>query len=152
MKILTETNFSRLKEQIKKAKIDGEIIAFTSTDDELNRKVLEKLEINLLIISLKNRKDFSKQRNAGFNQVMVKIANKKNIQIGINLDELIEEKNTKLKSELIGRICQNIFLCKKNKVQMQFISPSQKNFRNIYDLKSLGLVLGMDTKMTKELR
>jgi hypothetical protein len=59
---------------------------------------------------------------------MVKIANKKNIQIGINLDELIEEKNTKLKSELIGRICQNIFLCKKTKFKCNLYLLHKKIF------------------------
>ena len=40
MKILTEKNFSKLKEIIKKSK--GDLI-FSSNDDEFNRKVIEKL-------------------------------------------------------------------------------------------------------------
>ena len=143
--ILTEKNFNKLKEQIKKN--SNKEIIFSSNDDELNRKVLEKLKIQILLINLKNRKDYGKQRNSGFNQVMAKIAKKNNIQIGINFDEIVEEKNLTEKAKILGRLKQNIFLCKKNKIQMKFILKNQK--RNIYDLKSLGLILGMPTSMTK---
>lgn len=86
--ILTEKNFNKLKEQVKKNS-ENEII-FSSNDDELNRKVLEKLKIQILLINQENRKDFQKQRNSGLNQVLTKIAKKNNIQIGINFDEIVE--------------------------------------------------------------
>ena len=100
------------------------------------------------MLNQKNRKDFQKQRNSGLNQVLAKIAKKKNIAIGIDLDEIInfERKN---KSDILARIKQNIKLCNKNKLKMKFISEKYK--RNIYDLKSLGFVLGMPTWMTKTL-
>jgi RNase P/RNase MRP subunit p30 len=142
MTILTETNFNRLKLKVEKATPP---IIFTSNDDELNRKVLEKLKIDILLINQEKRKDFQKQRNSGFNQVMAKIAQKNKIQIGINLDEIINSKN---KPEILARIQQNIKLCNKYKIQMQFIG---KNKRNLHDLKSLGLVLGMNTSLTKGL-
>lgn len=149
--LLTQTNFNKLKDEVKKAKSENKIIIFTSEDDELNRKVLEKLQVNILLINLKNRKDFQKQRNSGFNQVMAKEAKKKNIIVGINLDEIIEERNLKNKAEMLARIKQNVFLCNKNKVKMKFIIQKQVNSRNIYDLKLLGLILGMPTWMVKEL-
>jgi RNase P/RNase MRP subunit p30 len=147
MIILNEKNFSRLKEQVKKAKQEKNPIIFTSEDDELNRKVLEKLDIDILLINLSKRKDYQKQRNSGLNQVLAKLAKKRNIAIGINLDELIEEKNLKTKSELLARIKQNIFICNKNKLKMIFISEKQKNKRNNSELKSLGSTLGMPTWM-----
>jgi RNase P/RNase MRP subunit p30 len=146
--LLTETNFSRLKDQIKKLKLESKIIIYSSEDDELNRKVTEKLDIEILLINLSNRKDFQKQRNSGFNHVLAKVMQKKNIQLGINLDEIIEERNLKKKSEILARIKQNILLCNKNKVKMKFIAQNEKNQRNTYDLKSLGIVLGMPTWMT----
>lgn len=146
--ILAQTNFNKLKDEVKKNS-DKEII-FSSNDDELNRKVMEKLPINVILINQKARKDFQKQRNSGFNQVMAKIAKKKTIITGINFDEILEIKNLKEKAEILARIKQNIFLCNKNKVKMKFITQKQKNKRNIYDLKSLGLILGMPNWMTKE--
>jgi len=140
----SEIDFNKLKPIIQKNK--DKIIVFSSNDDKLNRKVLEKLSINILLINLENKKDFQKQRNSGFNTVMAKIAKKKNIIIGINLDELISSNN---KSKLISRLKQNIKLCKKNKLRMTFIQTENK--RNLHDLKSLGLILGMPTDMTKDI-
>jgi RNase P/RNase MRP subunit p30 len=141
-----------LKDIIKKEKgvAETKTIIFSSEDDELNRKVIEKLEIDILLLNLSNRKDFQKQRDSGFNQVLAKAMKKANIQLGINLDEIVEETNMKKKAEILARLKQNIFLCNKDKVQMRFIPQKEKNNRNIYDLKSLGIVLGMPTWMTKE--
>jgi len=146
--IITETNFNKIKTAVKKNK--SKTIIFSSDDDELNRKVLEKLPIDVLLINQSGRKDFQKQRNSGFNQVLAKIARKNNIAIGINLDEIINLKS-KQKTEVLARIKQNIKLCNKNKLKMKFISPSGKIKRNVYDLKALGLVLGMPTWMTSDI-
>ena len=149
--LLTETDFSKLKEKIKKAKEEGNTVIYTSKDDELNRKVMEKLPISTLLINQTDRKDFQKQRNSGLNQVMVKIAKKQGIIIGINFDEILEANSQKEREEIIARIKQNIKLCNKNKVKMNFIIQKEKNQRNLYDLKSLGIVLGMPTWMTSHL-
>lgn len=148
--LLTQKDFNKLKNEVKKAKEQEKEIIYSSEDDELNRKVAEKLQIDLLLINLNYRKDFQKQRNSGFNQVLAKIMKKNNIQLGINLDEIIEERNLKKKAEILARIKQNINLCNKNKVKMRFLAQKEKNTRNTYDLKSLGLILGMPTWMTKE--
>jgi len=129
---------------------DSKPIIYSSDDDDLNRRVMEKLKIDVLLLSQKNRKDFSKQRNSGLNHVLAKIAKKNDIGIGIDLDEIIEASGFGL-AEILSRVRQNIFLCNKAKVQMKFIAREKKNSRNIYDLRSLGLVLGMPTWMTKRL-
>lgn len=149
--LLTETNFSKLKEKVKKEKLEGKSIIYSSEDDELNRKVMEKLPINIILINQKNRKDFQKQRNSGFNQVMAKVSKKQNITIGINFDEIVESNSPKEREEILARIKQNIKLCNKNKVKMAFIIQKEKNQRNTHDLISLGLVLGMPTWMTSSL-
>lgn len=142
--IIKEQRFQKARDTIAKAK--NKPIIFTSDDDELNRKILEKEKIEVLLLNQEKRKDFSKQRNSGLNQVLAKIAKKNNVAIGINLDELIESKN---KERIIARIKQNIKLCNKNKLKMKFIT--QKSQRNKVDLKALGLILGMPTEMTKNL-
>lgn len=144
--LIQESNFNKIREKIKKN--SDKIIIFSSNNDELNRKVLEKESINILLLNQSFRKDKPKQRNSGFNHVLAKIAKKKNIIIGINLDEIINSK-VKQKSEILARVKQNIKLCNKNKLKMKFISFKQK--RNTHDLKALGLVLSMPTSMTKQL-
>ena len=66
--IITEKEFNKLKLIVKNAKSP---IIYSSDDDEMNRKVIEKLPIEILLINVEGKKDFSKQRNSGFNQVMV---------------------------------------------------------------------------------
>lgn len=141
-------NFEKARKKIRENK--GKEIIFSSNNDELNRKVLEKEKIDILLLDQSNRKDRAKQRDSGFNQVLAKIAKKKNVAIGINLDEIIESKGKK-KTEILGRIKQNIKLCNKNKLAMKFIMIKEKNERDIHGLKALGLVLGMPTWMTKNL-
>jgi RNase P/RNase MRP subunit p30 len=147
---LTEMNFSRLKTEIEKArkKEPNLEIIFSSNDDEFNRQVLEKARIDILLLNLSKRKDFSKQRNSGLNVVFTNIAKKKNIAIGINMNEIRSE-NKKEKAEILARIIQNINLCKKKKVQMKFIL--EKEVKSTLALKSLGLSLGMPTWMTKNI-
>lgn len=143
--IIQENNFDKARKKIKENK--SKQIIFSSKNDELNRKILEKEKIDILLINQLNRKDFQKQRNSGFNQVLAKIAKKNNVAIGINLDEIINTKG-KQKAEILARIKQNIKLCNKNKLRMKFITQKQ---RDIYDLKAVGLVLGMPTNMVKGL-
>ena len=143
--IISETEFQKARNRIRKNK--GKKIIFSGSTDELNRKVLEKEKIDVLLVSLKGRKDYSKQRNSGFNQVMAKIAKKGGVEIGINLEEILET-DKKEKPKILARVRQNIEICKKNKLKMKFIS---KNKQDRYNLKSLGLVLGMPTWMIKEI-
>ncbi len=143
--IIRENDFQKARKRIKENK--GKKIIFSSNNDELNRKVMEKEKINVLLLNLSGRKDRMKQRDSGFNQVLAKLAKKKNISLGINLDEILDS-NKKERPKILSRIRQNIKLCNKNKLNMKFISSKK---RDRYNLKSLGLLLGMPTSMTKNL-
>ena len=143
--LITENNFEKARKKIRENK--GKQIIFCSGDDELNRKILEKEKINILLLNQSKRKDFQKQRNSGFNQVMARLAKKNNVIIGTNLDEILNSSG-KEKSRILARVQQNIKLCNKNKLGIKFISKQNKN---LFDLKSLGLVLGMPTQIVKNL-
>ena len=143
--LIQEKTFEKARNEIRKSK--GKTIIFSSNDDELNRKILEKEKINILLLSELGRKDFQKQRNSGLNHVVAKIAKKNEVIIGINLDEIINSKGKK-KSDILARVRQNIKICNKNKLKMNFLAFNEKNKRNIHDIKAFGLVLGMPTWMT----
>jgi ribonuclease P/MRP protein subunit RPP1 len=143
---IKDLTFEEIRKKINKNK--RKLIIFSSNNDELNRKILEKLKIDILLLNQSERKDFQKQRNSGLNHVLAKISKKNKIKIGINLDEIILSKEKK-KSDILARIKQNIKICNKNKLQMIFYG---KNKRNLFDLKSLGLILGMPTWMIKDLQ
>ena len=146
MNVITEMGFEKIRKKI--SGISSGVVVYSSEDDDLNRRVSEKLKIDMLLISQGKRKDFMKQRNSGLNHVLAKIAKKNNIEIGINFDEIVSSNGFRL-AEILARIRQNIVLCNKAKVKMKFVVLEKKNERNIYDLKSLGLVLGMPTWMIK---
>jgi len=146
--LIQENTFEKARKKIKENK--DKIIIFSSDHDELNRKILEKEPINILLLNQRNRKDFQKQRNSGLNTVFTKIAKKNKILIGINLDEIINSK-TKEKADILARIRQNIKLCNKSKLNMKFITTNKEDMSNSYDLKALGIILKMPTWMTKNL-
>lgn len=150
--IISEQTFEKARNKIKETyKKNSEAkIVFSSNDDELNRKVLEKEKISGLLLSQSQRKDKQKQRDSGLNQVLAKLCKKNEVFVGINLDEIIQSKPQN-KEKILSRVKQNIKLCNKYKVQMKFLSQNSINERNIYDLKSLGLVLGMPTWMMSNL-
>jgi len=144
--VIQEDNFDRARKLIQKN--SGKGIIFSSEDEEVNKKVLEKENIEILLLNQSGRKDSHKQRNSGFNHVMAKLAKMKGVIIGINLDEVIKS-GEKEKAAIIARIKQNIKICNKNKLKMKFIYKNQK--RNFHDLMALGLVLGMPTWMLKNI-
>ena len=145
--LIQEKTFEKARNEIRK-NLNKKVI-FSSNDDDLNRKILEKEKVDVFVPLLADRKDFQKQRNSGLNHMVAKIAKKNNVIIGVNLDEIVKSKE-KEKANIIARVRQNIKLCNKNKLKMRFIF-SDKNKREIHDLKALGLVLGMPTQMVKEL-
>jgi RNase P/RNase MRP subunit p30 len=143
--LINENDFEKARKQIQE---NSKKRIIFSGDDETSRKILEKENIDILLLNQTGKRDFHKQRNSGFNHVMAKMAKKKGIAIGINLDEIINS-GEKERALIIARIKQNIRICNKNKLKMKFIYKNQK--RNILDLKALGLVLGMPTSMIKDL-
>ena len=145
--LIQDIDFQKARKKINEAKKAGKEVIFSSSDDELNRKVLEKEKIDVLLLNLSKRRDKMKQRDSGFNHVLAKLAKKSDVTLGINFDEIVSSSG-KEKVEVLGRVRQNIKLCNKNKIKMKFIS---KKSTDIYGLKSLGLTLGMPTWMAKSL-
>ena len=106
---------------------------------ELNKKILNTRNINLIIDPELLEEDFMHSRNSGLNHVLVKLAKKNNIGIGFSLDRL--NKLDKLnKVNLLGKIMQNIKLCNKYKVKYYIVNFN--NYKNSKDLLSFGLSLG----------
>lgn len=147
--VINADTFDNFRKNLRNAreKERKKLIGFTSTDDELARKILEKEKIDIYMPLFFYRKDRQKQRDSGFDHVMAKIARKNNVTIGVNLSEVLNS-HGKEKAEILARIRQNIKLCNKNNLKMIFLDTKEKN---PYDLKALGLVLGMPTWMTREI-
>jgi len=108
----------------------------TGGTDKKNRSLVENKTVDVLLSPEKGRtKDFMKFRNSGLNQILCKLANKNKVAIGFNFDDLFDNNRV----SLLGKMMQNVKLCRKYKVKMVIFSKD----RSENDLKSFGAVLGM---------
>ena len=116
-----------------------------ATNDELIRTNLEKKHIDILLNPHQGReKDHLHFRNSGLNHVLCALANKNNISIATSLDQCYTALD-------LGKIMQNIMLCRKYKLPFLFLSLAKTPYelRNPRDVISLGKVLGMSSQDAK---
>ena len=115
-------------------------------DYDKKRNLIENNKIKILLNPhLLNIKDDLHYRSSGLDQVLCKLMNKNNIALGISLDAL----NNYVE---IGRVMQNISLCRKYKVKILIFSFAKEIYqlRSRIDIESLLKVLKMDSRQIKE--
>ena len=118
----------------------------------LNREILENRNVDVLLSPEKNVKnDFLHHRDSGLNHILCKIASKNNIAIGINFNDILNLERVE-RSQRIGRIMQNIRLCRKFKVKIVAgsFAKSEDELRNLTDLASFLESIGMTPKEAKD--
>jgi len=116
---------------------------------EQDQKILEKLVPDILFdLELSPKTDPLHFRLSGLNQVLCNLAHKNKVAIAFSFSSILNSKN---KPQLLGRIIQNIKLCRKYKVKTIFASFAQTPFqmRSPHDLISLAIVLGMHPSEAK---
>ena len=110
-------------------------------------KAFEDKRIDMVVSSERiSGKDFIHYRNSGLNQVLCKLAKKNNITLGFNFNDILKGKPN------MGRMMQNVRLCRKYKVRMVLASfaSSIYEMRNPKDLMSFGKCIGMTDKEAKD--
>ena len=119
--MINTTNIEEAKKLIKKEETPKIISA---QNDEFNRKILEYGNFDILLsMETGQRKNKIRQTNSGLNHVLAKIANKNNIAIGIDLEE-IKRLEPKVKAERLSKIKQNIKICRKSKTKIAIKTSS----------------------------
>ncbi len=147
VKIIEESSFSKLKDSIKKT--DYPVIVLGG---KFNREILEDRKVDILLSpEIEARRDHTHYRNSGLNQVLCKLAKKNNIAIGFNFNNILHSKG-KQRSEILGRMQQNVRLCKKYKVKMIVASFAKNKYelRSIDSLKAFARVLGIPQREIKK--
>jgi len=123
------------------------ILAVQGSNDEVNRAAVEDKKVDILLNpEIERTYDFSDWRNSGLNDVLCKLASQNDVAIGIDVSILPEERFAR--AERIGRIMQNIRLCRKFKTKIFIFSG--KNELNEHDLRSIALTLGASTQQADE--
>ncbi len=134
--------------EINKAKKHADLVLVQNS--EKNREVLEKSKADILFdLETQNRRDFIHHRASGLNQVLCKLANANKKTIAFSFNSILNSKN---RAQLLGRISQNIRLCRKYKVKTLISSFAKNPFemRSVYDLINLFVVLGMHPREAKD--
>jgi len=107
---------------ILKDKKQKKLIAVLGRDNSFNRRMLEKTKINYLISpELAGKKDTLKKRDSGLNHVLAKLAKQNNIEIIIDFFS-VKKLEPKEKAIRLGRIMQNIRICRKAKCKIKIAS------------------------------
>ena len=123
----------------KAAKISRFLVAKSSDKD---RFFIESKKVKIIYgFEESGRRDFMHQRASGLNHILCELASKNNVAIGFSYSSIINNKNPAV---IIGRMMQNIGLCKKYKVNITIASFSSNPFelRQPHDILSLFRLLG----------
>lgn len=96
-------------------------------------------------------KDYAHQRGSGLNHVLCQLAHKNRVAIGFCLADILASSGSQ-RARLLGRMMQNIALCRKYKVRMvigSFAADPWK-MRSPHDLQAFFAVLGMHPAEAKD--
>lgn len=127
-------------------KLSNNINIVEGKDIEFNRKALENKNVDILLNPEKaTYKDSLHHRNSGLDQVLCTLANKNGIAIGFSFNEIL---NARSRYKTLGRMMQNVRLCRKYKVKMVFATFAKNKWelRSKSDMESFARVLGMTGK------
>lgn len=128
--------------------IEAGFTSFVTKSSDKDRFFIESKKIKLIYgFEELQKKDYLHQRSSGLNHIMCELANKNDVAVGLSYSSLFN-KNNLIAPLLMGRMMQNISLCKKYKVKTVIGSFSQNPFdmRSPHDIKSLFTVLGMGSR------
>jgi len=140
--MINTSNFSKAKDLLKKEKNPKIVLA---QDEEFNRKMLERANFDILLSPEKNTSNTTiRSIDSGLNHVLCKIASKRGIRIGIDLENLRNLEN-KQKAIILEKIIQNIKLCRKYKVQLAL-----KGIKDKSDSFAFLLSLGSSTEQASK--
>ena len=121
-------------------------IAVLGRDNEFNRRMIEKTDIDFLVSpECGNRRDSLNQRDSGLNHVVAREAKKRKIGIVIDFEDVAEMKDRKEKALRLGRIMQNVRVCRRAGCKMELWGCDDKKA-----LVSFGFSLGMSSQQVTE--
>jgi len=106
-----------------------------------NKEIIEKSVVDMVFSFEENtRKDFIHQRASGLNHILCKSAKENNVTIGFSIKLILDAEN---RQEILGRMMQNIRICRKFNVKTIIASFAQMplEMRPVHDLASLFEIL-----------
>lgn len=129
----------KLKKIKNKMEERTDFLAVKSSDND--KEIMEGSLANLIFSFEENqRRDFIHQRASGLNHILCSLARKNDITIGFSFTSILNSKN---RHEVLGRIIQNLRMCKRFKAKTIIASFARNPYemRSMHDLMSLFKIL-----------
>ncbi len=129
--------------------VANDCLFFVKADKDL-RSIFESKTTDVVFgLEATGAKDGFHQRNSGLNHVTASLASENDIAVAFSLTEML---NSSRREVLIGRIAQNIRLCRKFRAGMIIASFAEEPFwmRAPLDVKSLFESIGMSPGEAKK--
>ena len=136
--LLTEPN----KVASARGKVDFVITKASATEQD--RFLFEKAKPDIVFdLEQSQRPDGIFQRNSGLNHIMAALAAKNSIAIGFSFSSILNSSGFR-RAQIMGRMAQNLILCRKYKVKTLFASFARNpwEMRSEHDLKSFFGLIG----------
>jgi hypothetical protein len=115
-----------------------------------DRAVIERLKPDIIFdLEQQEKRDFMHSRNSGMNHIIAAFCKRKGISVGFSASSVIDDK---IRARTIGRMRQNIRLCRKYGLHMAVASFAREPYmmRAPQDLASLFITIGMHQKEAHE--
>jgi RNase P/RNase MRP subunit p30 len=123
--------------EIQKAKNKADLVLYECDEDA--RHVIEKFKPDIIFnFENSSRKDFIHHRNSGMNHIIAKLMCDKGVKLGVSFANLLESGK---RDVLIGRIKQNLRLCKKYKVDVIVSSFAKDVYRLRCEKEMIGVLI-----------
>ncbi len=129
----------------KAAKSSGFLVAKSSDKDRL---LIESKKMKIIYgFEESMKRDYIHQRGSGLNHILCELANRNMVSVGFSYSSLVNNKNAAM---LLGRMIQNLSLCRKYKVNTTIASFSSNPFelRAHHDVASMFKLFGAETKIS----
>lgn len=126
-------------------KLSRDTILDCANAPEKTRHAIEKSDIRIFYnLEVHHDRDGLHQRKSGFNHVLAAIAHEKEKLVAFNFNTILTT-NTAQRGVLLGRMRQNVALCRKYKVTMLLMSGATNLYemRAAHDLLAFGELIGM---------
>ena len=155
----TEKNVPQIKSE--KIKIDFGILTTKGgkgkhktfmQSGENDQNIIENNSPNVIFgFEAKSEKDYIHQRASGLNHIMCTFAQKNNVVIAFSFQQILKSYKSK-RAQIIGRIKQNIKLCRKYKVTMAIASFATNHYemRAPQDMQAFFCLMGMHPAEAKK--
>jgi RNase P/RNase MRP subunit p30 len=120
--------------------------------DEDNRPAFEQSRPSLVFaLEEAQSRDYMHQRGSGLNHILCRLAKENKVKIGFSFNSILAA-NTLTRAQILGRIQQNIKLCRKYKCVTVIASFAKTPFemRSPQNLMAFFIELGMHQKEAKD--